>query len=263
MSLVFYLGDTGPVSATVTDIDGITPITPLSATANIINLHTGTQVVTSGVCQIGSGIAAYIIPDASPVTQAIGRYVAYITVEIDSTTKNTVAVPFDVLDKASYLVVDRWRRRVEFSAPDADAISDEEGRDWVDQAVAYLRREFGFGYTSVLATITPDGGVAATSSAEFELIAKVASLMARTAWWAGKGSWRDEELSFDASPFRFEWEALKADIGDNFTDGWFIDPSVTEQWNMRNRDNINRLGLPQDKDYYYNEDRSWWYSDQL
>lgn len=263
MSLVFYVGDAGPVPATVTDVDGVTPVTPESATANIVNQHTGELVIDGGSCSVEEGIASYVIPDGSPVTQVAGRYVAYIRVVIDPNTISTVAVPFDVLDKSAYLVVDRWRRKVEFAARDSESISDEEGRDWVDQAVAYLRREFELGYNSTLGAITPDAGVDAPAASDIELIADVAALMARTAWWAGKGTWRDEELSFDASPFREEWEALRAEITSKTSAGWFVDPEVQEQWNMRNRDNINRFGNPQDRDYYYPEDRSWWYGDQV
>lgn len=263
MSLIFYIGDAGPVPASVTDVDGITPILPLSATADVVNQHTGDVLVSGAACSVDVGVASYIIPDLSPITATSARYVAYIQVVIDATTKFTAAVPFDVLDKASYLVVDRWRRKVEFASPDQDAISDEEGRDWVDQAVAYLRNEFDFGYTSILASITPDTGVDDPTSGTIELIARVAALMARTAWWAGKGSYRDEEISFDASPFRNEWLALRAELGSASQSGWFETPSVTEQWNMRNRDKINRLGLPQDVEWYYPEDASWWYGDQV
>lgn len=263
MSLVFYVGDAGPIPAVVTDVDGTTPVTPISATATIVNLHTGATVISDAACDVEEGLASYIIPTGSVVTDNAGRYAAYIRVVIDATTIQTVSVPFDVLDKSSYLAVDRWRRKVEFSAPNRDSLSDQEGRDWIDQAVAYLRREFELGYTSTLGQITPDTGVSSPTASDIELIADVAALMSRTAWWAGKGSWRDEELSFDASPFQVEWAALRNEINSKTTSGWFDAPSISEQWNMRNRDNINRLGNPQDRDYYYPEDRDWWYSDQV
>jgi hypothetical protein len=252
MSLEFYIDDYGPVPATVTEEDGITPATPLSATATIVNTQTGEVLVTDASCLVEEGLASYIIPDGSPITDVSARYVAYISVVIDATTKQTVQVPFDVLDKASYLVVDRWRRKVEFSAPNDGALSDQEGRDWVDQAVAYLNRRYTTGFTSVLASITPEAGVADPDDGDIEMIAAVAGLMARTAWWAGKGSWRDEEMSLDTGPFRDEWAALEEYIGRNADAGWFTLDNLQAQWNMYNRDKIDRWGHSDAPDDYFN-----------
>ncbi len=252
MSLEFYLGDFGPVPATVTDVDGYTPVLPESATATIVNVHTGEVVVTDASCLVEEGLASYIIPDGSQITEESARYVAYISVKIDATTKITVQVPFDVLDKASYLAVDRWRRKVEFSAPNDDALSDQEGRDWIDQAVAYLNRKYTTGFTSVLASITPDPGVAEPDASDIELIAAVGALMARTAWWAGKGNWRDEEMSLDTGPFRDEWDDLQAYIARNADAGWFTTDNLNEKWDMYNRDKIDHWGWVDDPDDYFN-----------
>lgn len=262
MSLVFYEGDSGPVPATVTDVDGVNPLEPLSATATIVNYHTGEVVISDGSCEVGLGYASYIIPDGSPITATSARYVAYIRVVIDATTINTVAVPFDVLDKASYLGVDRWRRKVEFSSPNDDAISDEEGRDWIDQAVDYLNGRYSTGFTSVLGAITPDIGTDAPTSTDYEFIASTAALMARTAWWAGKGDWRDEEMSLDTGPFREEWEALEARIASNSDAGWFASDSINDKWDMYNRDKIDWQGIPDAPDDYFSRDvppSSSWY----
>lgn len=258
MSLTFYVDDYGPVPAVVTEEDGITPATPVSATATVVNLHTGIAVVTDASCFTEPGVAAYIIPSLSPITATSARYVAYISVVIDATTKLTVQVPFDVLDKTSNLIVDRWRRKVEFSAPNDDAISDQEGRDWIDQAVAHLNGHyFDTGYTSILASLTPSTGVDPAGSNEIELFASVAALMARTAWWAGKGNWRDEEMSLDTGPFWREWETLRGVLSQTTTIGWYsgvADP--LEQHNMYNRDKIDTYGFPNEPDNYHAA--SWW-----
>jgi hypothetical protein len=258
MSLTFYVGDYGPVPAAVTEEDGVTPATPIEATATVVNLHTGSAIVSDAVCYIEPGTAAYIIPDESPITATAARYVAYISVTIDATTRQTVAVPFDVLDKSSNLIVDRWRRKVEFAAPNLEAISDQEGRDWIDQAVSHLNGHyFDTGYTSVLASLTPSTGVEAAGPNEIELFASVAALMARTAWWAGKGNWRDEEMSLDTSPFWREWSDLKDIISASAVVDWYSGVSdPLEQHNMYNRDKIDIYGFPNEPDNYHNA--SWW-----
>jgi hypothetical protein len=254
MSIFYYVGDAGPVPADVTAEDGVTPVTPISATATIVNLHTGEVIVEDGGCQVGLGVAAYIIPDNSPITATSGRYVAYIRVVLDATTINTVAVPFDILDKASYMPVDRWRRKVEFAAPNYEAISDEEARDWIDQAVAYLNGRYDTGYTSVLAVLTPNDTITPASAQFVEMVASVASLMARTAWYAGKGNWRDEEMSIDTSPFAAEWKRLDAAIDKYSETGWFTF-TLAEQYDMYNRDKADQWGIVDDPDDYY--DARW------
>lgn len=258
MSLVYYLNDYGPVTATITDVDGETPILPLSGTATIVNQHTGDVIVSDASCQVASGSITYLIPDGSPLTTTSARYVAFLTAEIDSTTKTTLAVPFDVLDKASSLVVDRWRRKVEFSAPPnapdgSDPLSDEEGRDWVDQAVGLINRYKDTGYTSTLAAITPS-----PTANDIEFIATVASLMARTAWWAGKGDWTDDEMAMRTNPFTVEWNRIFAILRANDGDEWWeesLDGS-TFQFNNYNRDKVYGPGIKYDStDYWYPYDR--------
>jgi hypothetical protein len=200
----------------------------------------------------------YVIPEGSPVTATSARYVAYLTAQVDAATRRTLSIPIDVLDKGSYLVVDRWRRKVEFAAPNDEALSDQEGRDWVDQAVALLNKHyFDTGYTSTLATLTPNAGVEAAGPNEIEMIASTAALMARTAWWAGKGNWRDEEMSLDTGPFYREWDALKGMIAVQGSAGWYsgvTDP--LEQHNMYNRDKVDIYGHANQPDNYY--DAAWW-----
>ena len=258
MSLTFYIGDYGPVPAAVLGEDGLTPATPESATATVVNLHTGDTVIEDAPCYVEEGTAAYIIPEGSVITDSAARYVAYITVKIDATTQQTVQVPFDVLSKVSNLIVDRWRRKVEFAAPSEDAISDQEGRDWIDQAVGHLNTHYyDTGYTSSLATLTPNTGVSVAGANETELFASVAALMARTAWWAGKGNWRDEEMSLDTSPFWQEWDRLKVALAAGGVSGWYAgldDP--LEQHSMYNRDKIDTYGFPDHPDNYH--DATWW-----
>lgn len=257
MSLVFYVGDSGPVPAIVTDGEG-NFATPVSATATVVNVHNGEVVALNEACLVGEGVASWIMPVGHAASITSARYVAYITVTLDATTKTTASVPFDVLDKSSYLIVDRWRRKVEFSAPNDEAISDQEGRDWIDQAVSHLNGQwYNTGYTSVLGSLTPNEGVDAAGQNEIEFIASVAALMARTAWWAGKGNWRDEEMSLDVGPFHREWEQLKGVIVTQGDNAWYSGVSdPLEQHNMYNRDKVNRLGHPDEPDNYY--DAAWW-----
>lgn len=257
MSFVFYIGDYGPVSATVYEEDGVTPVTPLSATATVVNQHTGAVVVSDAAAQVSEGLMTYAIPEGSPITATSARYLIYLSGVIDATTKRTVSIPVDVLDKSSHLVVDRWRRKVEFSAPDEDAISDQEGRDWIDQAVSHLNHYYyDTGYTSVLATMTPAAGVDAAGPNEIEFFASVAALMARTAWWAGKGNWRDEEMSLDTGPFAREWQQLREALSGGENSGWYDDGgSVYDQWTMYNRDKVDEFGISNKPDTYY--DQTW------
>lgn len=253
MAYIFYLNDYGPVTASVYDTDNITPILPMSGTASIVNQHTGVTVVTDAPCQVASGSITYIIPEGSTVTAISARYVAYLSAVIDGSTKNTVAIPIDVLDKSSYLVVDRWRRKVEFSAPDApldgtDPLGEAEGRDWIDQAVDLINRYWETGYVSTLASIVP-----APTANDREFIATVASLMARTAWWAGKGDWRDDEMAFNDNPFRVEWSRVFAILNAKKNETWFdLYDDEVNMWDNYNRDRVFYPGIKYDSDNY------WW-----
>lgn len=247
MSLTFYVGDYGPVPASVTESDSMSPATPISATATVVNLHTGEVVVAGASCLVGEGLASYIIPEGSPITANASRYVAYISIELDATTQQTVSVPFDVLDKNSYLIVDRWRRLVESSAPNEESITDQEGRDWIDQAVGVLNRYRNTDYDSTMASITP-----APSSGDMSLITSVASLLARSAWWAGKGNWRDEEMSFDGTPFEREWGRLESKLEVSSLEGWFSG-DFAHTTDMYNRDKTDRFGIQDDPDDYFEQ----------
>lgn len=254
MAYIFYLNDYGPVSGTVLDRDNITPLLPLSGSATVVNQHTGAEIISGATAIVASGLITYVIPDGSPITATSARYVFYLSTVIDATTKSTIAINVDVLDKGSYLVVDRWRRKVEFAAPQSapdgtDPLSDAEGRDWIDQAVDLINRYWETGYTSVLASITP----AATSN-DIELIATVASLMSRSAWWAGKGDWRDEEMSFNDTPFRVEWSRVFAILNAKRNENWY-DPYEDGEpniWDDYNRDKVYYPGIKYDSEDY------WW-----
>lgn len=242
----FYVNDNYPLSTDVFDIDGITPVLPVSATVDILNQTTGTLVVSNGSCLVASGVATYYIESGSTVAQNSDRYVAYMRVQITSEIAKTIQLPFDVLDKASVLPIFRWRAKVSDSAPDFDHIDDAHAREWIDQAVAFLNERHSIGYSSVLGKIspTPDANT-------LEFITRVAALMARTAWWAGKGTYRDSEISFDATPFAAEWAAIEQTLQRVANDEWFDFPA-TDSVTMYNRDKVYYDGIKYDSPDY------WW-----
>jgi hypothetical protein len=203
--MYFFVGNYGgPLRTAVFAADGVTPKLPLDATVTVINMDTGATVVENQECALESGSAYYSIPSGSPITATPAHLVAYMDVLVEAGNLLTNPIYFDVLDKASYRIVEKWRKKVETSAPSPELLDDENAREWIDSAVAFVGRRYGITtYTSVLGSLTP-----APTANEVEFYAEVASLMARTAWWAGKGNWRDEEMSFNASPFREEWERL-------------------------------------------------------
>jgi hypothetical protein len=204
MAQKFYVDDFGgPLTVNVFASDGETPVLPLSATIDIINMNTGAQVVTGGACTVASGLAAYTIPAGSPATATAGQYVGYITVLIEPLNQLTEEVYFNVFEKTSYLIIERWRAKTIDSAPTEDHVDDDEAREWIDQAVGWINKRFDSGYTSTLAAISPTA-----TATDTEFIASVASLMARTAWYAGRGTYRDDEISYDARSIAQEWEAL-------------------------------------------------------
>lgn len=242
MAQKFYVGDYGgPLSINVFAADGETPILPVSATIDIINMQTGVTVVDDGVCIVQSGLASYVIPEASPATAEAGRFVGFITVLIETGNKQTEEVYYNVFSKTSYLILERWRAKVQDSAGDDDHVDDDAAREWIDQAVGEINRRFDSGYTSVLGAVDPT-----PTAADMEFIASVASLLARTAWYAGRGSYRDDEISYDARAIRAEWEAL---------DKWFVDLNTSDlygtieddQVTNRNRDGVFYRGR------YYDE----------
>lgn len=263
MSLVFYLNDYGPITANVFDVDGVTPVTPLSGTATIVDQSTGTVLVEDAACQVGLGTITYVVPPDSDVTANSGKYSVYLTAEIDATTKNTTVVALDVLEKGGFGIVERWRRKVEFSAPTyapdgTDPLGEAEGRDWIDQAVDHINAHyFDTGYTSLLGTLTAKPGVDEPTATQVEFFASVAALMAQTAWWAGKGNWRDEEMSLDTGPFAARWQALRQSLATDENSGWYTEyTGLMDQWSMYNRDKVDVFGISTKPDAYY--DAAWY-----
>jgi hypothetical protein len=253
MSYTFHVGDYGPVSGIVTDDQGELD-TPLSGTATVVNQHTGEVVVENGACTIGLGFITYYIPEGSDISENAGRYIVYLSAEMDANTKLSDAISVDVIEKSASLAVDRWRRKVEFAAPEfapdgTNPLSEAEGRDWIDQAVDFINRYYDTGYTSTLASITPE-----PTANDVEFIASVASLMSRTAWWAGKGEWRDDEMSWSDGPFRVEWNRIFAVINQKKTsDDWYTDYlDETTNYDNYNRDRVFYPGKKYDSGDY------WW-----
>lgn len=233
MAEKFYVGDYGgPLTVNVFALDGITPVMPISATIDIIDMTTGATVVDDGACIVASGTASYVIPPASPATADAGRFVGYITVLLEVGNLRTEEVYFNVYEKTSYLIIERWRAKVTDSALDEDHTDDDAAREWIDQAVGWINKRFASGYTSVLAAIAP-----MPTDADMEFIAGVASLLARRAWYAGRGSYRDDEISYDARGLQAELEDLEKYFIDLNTSGIYDaidDPAVT----ARNRDGV-------------------------
>lgn len=207
MAHQFWVGNYGgPLRTDVYESDGVTPKLPLSATITVLNMDAGTTVVENQACSVATGSAYYSIPSGSPITSSSAHMVAYMDVLVETGNLLTNPIYFDVLDKASYLILETWRRKVEEAAPSDDLLEDEDARDWIDSAVRYVNHHYrDTGYTSTLGALSP----APTANIR-EFFANVASLMARTSWWAGRGKWRDEELSLDPGPFKDEWDRLNA-----------------------------------------------------
>lgn len=241
----FYVNDNPILHVEVLDADGESPVLPVSATIDIVNQTTGSTVVANDFAQVASGLASYSVVSGSVVSQTPGKYVGYMRVQITDEEAETQLIHFDVLSKTSNLAVERWTRKVEASAPSAEYMSDDHARDWIDQAVDFLNRQYATGYTATLGSIDP-----APATSDLDFIVRVAALMARTAWWASKGSWRDDEMSFDASPFRFEWAAIKEDIEARAGDTWFTDLDMGGT--VFNRDNVFYDGVKYiSPDYWY------------
>lgn len=233
MAQKFYVGDYGgPLSINVFAADGETPILPVSALIDITNMNTGVLVVDDGVCLVSSGLASYVIPEASPATATAGRYVGYITVLIEVGNKQTEEVYFNVFDKASYLILERWRSKVQDSALTEDHVDDDAAREWVDSAVDWINYRFASGYTSILASIDP-----APTGTDMEFIASVASFLARKAWYAGRGTYRDDEISYDARALAAEEAAFDKYFEGINTSGLY-DAIEPESVTNRNRDGV-------------------------
>lgn len=242
----FYVNDNYPLTVNVYDSDGVTPILPVSATIDIVDQDLNTLVVTNASVSVASGLATYFILSGSDVAQSPGHYIGYMRVTIDANNSKTIAVPFDVLSKSSALGIFRWRAKVEDAAPSEEHTSDGHARNWIDQAVDFLNRRYTTGYTSTLGNISPS-----PTTNDLELIIQVAALMARTAWWAGKGTYRDSEISFDATPFAAEWAAIEQTLQRVTNDEWFDFPA-TDSVTMYNRDKVYYDGIKYDSPDY------WW-----
>lgn len=230
MAQKFYVGDYGgPLSVNVYAPDGETPLLPVSATIDIINMSDGSTVVNDGVCIVSSGLASYVIPEASPATATAGRYVGYITVLIEIGNKQTEETYYNVFEKTSYYILERWRAKVQDSALSEDHTDDDAAREWVDQAVDWIKRRFEDSpYASVLGAVDP-----LPTAKDMEFIASVASLMARTAWFAGRGTWRDDEMSYDARGLQAEWDVLDQFFTDLSVSGIYdtIEPEAVTNFN--------------------------------
>lgn len=241
--MFLYVGDYGIAidSPTILASDGVSLRKPVSATVTILNMDAGTNLVSAGTCTVASGSASYTIPSGSAVTSSSAHCVAYFAVEVTSGSRQTFNTYFDVLDKASYLILDRWRRKVSESAPDASLITDEQARDWIDDAVDFVHNKFGITtYTSTLGVISPT-----PTSDVVEFYASVASLMARTSWWAGKGRWRDSELSQDPGPFKNEWDRLERTMQAR------ADTGLYAVYEVFNRDHVYDDGYKYDSPLYW------------
>lgn len=229
---LYVLDYGGPLSVDVYAADGETPILPVSATIDILNMVTGATVVSAAACLVTSGLASYVIPEGSPATAEAGRYVGFISVLIEPGNKQTEEVYYNVYAKTSSLILERWRAKVIDSAMDDDHVDDDAAREWVDQAVGWINNHFVSGYTSVLATIDP-----VPTDYDFEFIAGVASLLARRAWYAGRGSYRDDEISYDARALQAEMDALEGYFVDLNTSAIYDTMETTSVTN-RNRDGV-------------------------
>lgn len=233
MSQKFYVGDYGgPLSVDVFAADGETPLLPVSALIDIIDMSSGATIVSSGVCLVASGSAYYVIPEGSPATATAGRYVGFVSVLIEAGNKQTEEVYYNVFDKTSYLILERWRAKVLDSAPTPDHVDDDAAREWIDQAVGWINKRFASGYASVLAAIDP-----VPTATDLEFIASVGSFLARKAWYAGRGTYRDDEISYDARGLLAEEAAFDKYFENLNTSGLYatMDPiGVTN----RNRDGV-------------------------
>lgn len=248
-----YVEDKYPLSVVTFEEDGQTPATADEATVDIYDQASGLKMVDAGTCDIDEGLVTYwIMPDSS-VSTIPGRYVAFFRVELNELNIQTHRVPFNVLQKGSDLIIEKWLAKVRDSAPSEDHTTEDHARDWVDAAVAHMGKHYQTQYTSLLATITALPGTDAPGANEIEFFADVAALMARTAWWAGKGNWRDEEMSLDTGPFWREWNDLKSLLDSTAGSEWYS--GTFDQHNMYNRDKVDVWGHPDVPDDYL--DAAW------
>lgn len=242
---VFYVGNYGPLTANVYENDGVTPAAAQSATIDIVHQETGTTVLSGGSGDVSElGKAVYLIPEDADYMLVPGHYIGFMHVVLSATEKKSIPLSFVVLDLSAYLVVQTWQRKVEKAAPSELDLRDEVAREWIDDAVNFLNDRYETGYTSVLGGIDPipEGNT-------IEFIANVASLLARWAWWAGKGNWRDDEISFDGTPFATEWARLERVLTTVSTSSLY-----DAGGDMYNRDHAFSPGLKVDGERWYEDD---------
>lgn len=233
MAQKFYIGNYGgPLTVNVYAADGVTPVLPISATVDIFDMSDASQVLDDGAAVVTSGLASYTIPEGAPYMDAAGRFVAYFDVLIETGNKQTEEVYFNVYEKASSLILERWRLKVGNANPGEEFIDDDAARDWIDSAVGWINKRFTSGYTSTLASIDPS-----PTDYDMEFIAHVASVLARKAWWAGRGSYRDDEISYDARGLQAEEAALDTYFADLDSSGIY-DTILPEAVTNRNRDGV-------------------------
>ena len=216
---------------------------PVSATIDIINMNDGSIVVNDGVCIVTSGLASYVIPEFSPATATAGRFVGYITVLIEVGNKQTEETYYNVFEKTSYYILERWRAKVQDSALTEDHTDDDAAREWIDQAVDWINKRYASGYASTLGAVTPT-----PTLTDLEFIASVGSFLARKAWYAGRGSYRDDEISYDARSIAAE-EAAFDQYFENLNESGMYDilGGTTTSVTNRNRDGVFYRGR------YYDE----------
>lgn len=237
-----FVGNYGRhIEADVYDTDGVTQVLPLSATVTVLNMDSGTTVLSTTAASVETGSAYYNIPSGSAITSTSAHMVAYLNVLVSSGNLRTYPVYFDVLDQASYLAIREWRRAVEEAAPSDELTEDDDARHWIDAAVAYVNKHYrDTGYTSVLGALSP-----APNAPTRSFFVGVASLLARTSWYAGKGKYRDEELSFDPGPFKDEWDRLDTLMAKD------ADKSLMAVYESFNRDRVQGDGYKEDSPLYW------------
>lgn len=231
----------GPLITEVYESDGYTPKLPVSATITVLNMDTDTTVLSGAACLVATGSAYYSIPSGSPITSTSAHLVAFMDVLVEAGNLLTNPIYIDVLDKSSLLILNQWRKKVQEAAPSEELVQDEDARDWIDAAVAFVNKNYrDTGYTSTLGTISPSPTVN-----DREFFAEVGSLMARTSWWAGRGKWRDEELSLDPGPFKDEWARLDAIMSKD------ADKNMMAVFDTFNRDRVQGDGYKEDSPLYW------------
>lgn len=90
--LICHVGDKLLLKASVYAADGVTVATPTSGIVDIFNQDDGTQLVSDGACQVGSGYCQYNLT----TTTTAGRYVAFMQVVVAADTTQTERFEFTI-----------------------------------------------------------------------------------------------------------------------------------------------------------------------